>query len=122
MLLRKYNGHIYRVYTPEDSKSDHPGCIIAEANFAKKCVKGIAKCHPLDTMNSEDGIKLAILRCAQAIANKRVKWASKLQRKRMTEVMEAKRCFDKSTSYYLSAFSEERKIKSELNELLKKLK
>ena len=45
--------------------------VICLSTFAKKSVKGIAKCSPNDTFNLETGRKLAQLRCDFKVANKR---------------------------------------------------
>lgn len=67
MFIREHNGHKYRIYTANRDKT-----VIAVASFAGKTVKGIAKCDPKDTPDVEKGIKLAILRCDEKIATKKI--------------------------------------------------
>ena len=50
--------------------------VIAISSFAKKPVRGIARCMDSDTFNEENGKKLATLRCNEKVAAKRYKRAS----------------------------------------------
>lgn len=49
--------------------------VICISTFAKKVVRGIAKCSPNDNFNIEIGRKLAQLRCDEKIAKKRMERA-----------------------------------------------
>ena len=51
--------------------------VICISTYAKKVVKGIAKCSPNDEFDIEIGKKLAKLRCDEKVANKRVNRAAK---------------------------------------------
>ena len=58
----------YRVY-------ETPPQVIAVSSFAGKTVRGVAKCNPADSFDSEKGVALATSRCGVKIAEKRVKRA-----------------------------------------------
>ena len=58
----------YRVY-------ETPTQVIAVSSFAGKTVRGVAKCNPADSFDSEKGAALASARCGVKIAEKRVKRA-----------------------------------------------
>jgi hypothetical protein len=60
----------YKIYT-SDAK------VVAVSTFARKPVRGIAKCDPEDTFSVEAGKELAIARCDLKIAEKREKHARK---------------------------------------------
>lgn len=65
MKQRKIN---YRIY-------HHGNEIVAVSSFAKKPVRGVAKCDPRDEFDHKKGEALAIARCDYKIAEKRVKKA-----------------------------------------------
>lgn len=58
----------YRVY-------ETPNKVIAVSSFAGQTVRGVAKCNPADSFDSEKGAALATARCGVKIAEKRVKRA-----------------------------------------------
>lgn len=66
MFIRYHNGHKYQIDTSQDEK------IVAMSSFAGIPVKGIAKCDPNDVYDMEKGIKLAIRRCDEKIAVKKM--------------------------------------------------
>ena len=66
MFIREHNGHKYQIDI-QDEKA-----IIAASSFAGIPVKGIAKCDPNDVYDIEKGIKLAIRRCDEKIAVKKM--------------------------------------------------
>lgn len=61
----------YVIHTRKD------GCkeVIALSTYAKKTVKGVAKCAPEDAFNEENGKKLAAARCNVRVSSLRVKRA-----------------------------------------------
>ena len=63
----------------------HDNEVIAISTYAGKTVRGIAKLHPQDTFNLENGKKLAAARCNEKIAAKRFARAVK-------KIKEAERC------------------------------
>ena len=63
--LEKYD---YYTHTLPDGTIE----VIAKSTYAGKTVKGKAKCHPEDTFDVETGKKLAALRCARKVAEKRM--------------------------------------------------
>ena len=52
--------------------------IVCVSSFAKKAVRGIAKCAPNDDYDEEKGMRLAQLRCDAKIAQKRVNRAMEM--------------------------------------------
>ena len=75
MFIREFDGHKYKIHVSSDETK-----VIALSSFAGKAVSGIAKCHPNDTPDLEKGIMLAILRCNQKIAQKKVNRATNMLR------------------------------------------
>lgn len=57
------------IFTPSNQ-------VICISRYAKKQVKGVAKCSPEDSYDAEVGIKLAKLRCDLKVAEMRYKNAS----------------------------------------------
>lgn len=54
----------------------HGNEVIAVSSFAKKPIKGVAKCSPHDTYDHCKGEALAIARCDVKVAEKRMKRAN----------------------------------------------
>lgn len=54
----------------------HGNEVIAVSTFAKKPVKGVAKCSPNDNYDHRKGESLAIARCDVKVAEKRMKRAN----------------------------------------------
>lgn len=67
----------YKFYRFNHKRADGTECIriAAVSSFAGKPVKGYADCHPADEFDIEYGKALAAARCAEKIAEKRVKRA-----------------------------------------------
>ena len=74
----------YRFYVDEKNQ------VIAISTYAGRYVKGVAKCDPRDKFDLEKGKKLAAARCAEKIAEKRVKQANS---KYMEAILEADKKF-----------------------------
>ena len=68
--------------------------IICISTYAKKVVKGIAKCSPNDNFDIEIGKKLAQLRCDEKIADKRANRALDKYLEAGEILAEAKMYFD----------------------------
>ena len=64
--MRKINYKIYH----------HGNEVIAVSTFAKRTVKGTAKCDPRDKFDHKKGEALAIARCDVKVAEKRMKSAN----------------------------------------------
>lgn len=64
--MRKINYKIYH----------HGNEVIAVSTFAKRTVKGTAKCDPRDEFDHKKGEALAIARCDVKVAEKRMKCAN----------------------------------------------
>lgn len=77
--------------------------VICISTFAKKPIKGIAKCSPNDTFNSEIGRKLAQLRCDEKIANKRANRAAQKYLEAEQILVEANEYFYDMKQYYLDS-------------------
>lgn len=84
--------------------------VICVSTFAKKDVRGVAKCSPNDDFDLEQGHKLAQLRCDKKVAKKRL--AKAKDRLAMEKVLfdmakkyyaEAQVYFDKATHDYVEA-------------------
>ena len=82
----KYN---YVIRTRQDGVKE----VIALSTYAKKTVKGVAKCDPRDQFDGEKGKQLAASRCNAHVARLRVARA----RRKFNEAMIA---LDKAKEYY----------------------
>ncbi len=90
--------------------------VIAVSTYAGKTVRGVAVCDPHDTFDLEKGKKLAALRCAMKIADKRVQRAeSKLGE--AEDIVDSAAChLDKMNRYYVDASCEKAYVQKLLNE------
>lgn len=84
--------------------------VICVSTFAKKDVRGIAKCSPNDDFDLEQGRRLAQLRCDKKIAKKRLaKAKDRLAMEKMLfniakkYYVDAQIYFDKATHEYVEA-------------------
>ena len=79
------------------------GKVIAVSSYAKKTVRGVAKCSPNDVFDLEKGKKLAAARCNLKVAQKRNyralhNWAEKL-----VENAIAQNELNEASDYYLDS-------------------
>lgn len=101
------DGHKYK-FVVTDKK------VIAISTFAKQPVRGVAVCAPGDKFDEETGKKLARLRCAAKIAEKRLKEATNWFEycSHMLSFWESE--YDSSDDYSSDAFEKYSKICDEL--------
>ena len=66
--MRKFQ---YKYHVDEEK-----GVVVALSTFAKRPVRGVARCDPKDTFDVETGKKLAGARCNVKVAEKRVQRAT----------------------------------------------
>ena len=100
--MRKFQ---YKYHVDEEN-----GVVVALSTFAKRHVRGVARCDPKDTFNVETGKKLAGARCNVKVAEKRVERATQCVAE-LTEVVaffeaaleNAHTYLEKSTSEYATA-------------------
>lgn len=104
----------YKFFT-SDSK------VVAVSSFAKKPVKGIAKCDPHDTFSLEDGKRLAAARCDKKISEKRLKRAERKLAEACAAVLAAEHQYDYMRSYYEKAVAGLNEANSELEAITSKL-
>jgi hypothetical protein len=95
--------------------------IIARSSYAGETVKGKAICHEGDTYNEEKGIKLAVARCAEKIAKKRVARAARLLKKANEQLVMAQKYVADMTAYHTDAVAELVETQSELADILAQL-
>ena len=96
--------------------------IIAVSSYAGKTVKGYAKCHPSDTFDVETGKKLATLRCAQKIAEKRFNRAAMCEAKAKEAVKAAELHYRDMGDYRTDAAIAWDKADTELKNFVKEIK
>ena len=96
----------------------HGESIIAISSFAGKSVKGIATCHPHDTMNEEKGKKIAALRCDIKIAEKRLARAKKKKEEARDAYDNVKGIYYNMLHYYRDSNTRLQDLKYELDEFL----
>ena len=95
--------------------------IIAISTYAGQWVKGKAICHSDDAYKEEKGIKLAVARCAEKIAEKRKARADMLLKKAYAQLEEAKRYVAKMEKYSSDAADELKEACSEVNQILSEM-
>ena len=100
----------------------HPGYhtteILARSTYAGETVKGKAICHLNDTYNEEKGIKLAVARCAEKIAKKRVARATRLLKKANDQLAMAQKYVADMTAYHNDAVAELAEAQTEVADIL----
>ena len=92
--------------------------IIARSTYAGQDVKGKAICHEGDTYSEENGIKLAVARCAAKIARKRRARAEKLVMEAARKLSEAQKHVADMTHYAADARQEVIDCDKEVEEIL----
>lgn len=95
--------------------------VICISTYAKKVVKGIAKCSPNDNFDIEIGKKLAQLRCDEKIADKRANRALDKYLEAGEILAEAKMYYDDMRMYYLDSENKHDKALSELENFQKEI-
>lgn len=88
--------------------------IICLSTYAKRVVRGIAKCSPNDNFNLDVGEKLAKLRCDEKVAAKRMSRAFDKYKEALNNFNEAKSHFYAMEEYYCNARKEYDKVSDEL--------
>ena len=95
--------------------------IIAKSTYAGQVVKGKAICHDGDTYNEENGIKLAVARCAEKIARKRKARAARLLKHAQDQLAMAQKYVNDMTRYHVDACAEVEEAQADLNNILAKM-
>lgn len=95
--------------------------IICISTYAKKVVKGIAKCSPNDVFSPTIGKRLAQLRCDEKIADKRANRALDKYLEAGEILAEAKMYFDDMRQYYLDSEHKHDKALAELENFQKEI-
>ena len=95
--------------------------IIARSTYAGKVVKGKAICHTGDNYSEEKGIKLAVARCAQKIADKRAARATRLLKKANEQLALAQKYVADMTAYHTDAVAEVAETQAELDAILSEM-
>jgi len=95
--------------------------IICISTYAKKVVKGIAKCSPNDNFDIEIGKRLAQLRCDEKIADKRANRALDKYLEALAGKNEAKMYYDDMERYYLDSENKHDKALEELENFQKEI-
>ena len=95
--------------------------IIARSTYAGQDVKGKAICHDGDTYNEENGIKLAVARCAEKIARKRKARAARLLKHAQDQLAMAQKYVNDMTRYHEDACAEVNEAQAELADILSKM-
>lgn len=91
--------------------------VIVVSSYAKKLVRGIAKCAPGDEFDIQKGYELAKLRCDLKIAEKRTKRAKKVFSNSLIQLNQAKNKYENMRKYWLDASNEKDFLEKKLKEL-----
>lgn len=95
--------------------------IICLSTYAKRVVRGIAKCSPNDNFDLEIGEKLAQLRCDEKIADKRLKRAESKYFEAIGNLNNARDYYFAMEQYWNNARVQYDEIHNELKRLEKKI-
>ena len=104
---RKINYKIYH----------HDNEVIAVSTFAKRMVRGVAKCDPRDEFDHKKGEALAIARCDLKVAEKRMKRADEKIKFYNDYIAEISYAFADSLAYQKAAKEELDAAKEKLEKL-----
>lgn len=104
----------YKIYSSDDK-------VIAVSSFARKHVRGVAKCDPADTFSFEVGKELAIARCDCKIAEKREKVARKKLEAAKKALLMAQAQVDLLTTYHKDATVKLSETRATVEHVLAKL-
>ena len=96
--------------------------VICVSSYAKKPVKGVAKCSPEDTFNEEIGKQLAKLRCDAKVAKQRVKRAKEDRNLAAKWLNNSMDYYAKCENYYNNSLEEGLNVNFELTKFINSLK
>ena len=82
---------------------DTPDKVICVSTFAKRKVRGVAKCSPEDKFNFKIGRKLAQLRCDKKVAEKRWKKAKDRLEDSMNKLANAEKEYEEANEYWVNS-------------------
>ena len=102
----------YTFYGDEEA-----GVVVALSTFAKKPVRGVAKCDPRDEFSMSDGMELAAARCNARIAKKRARRAEQKLNDARRALEEAEKHYKEMTLYFIDSNNKLINAKAELEEL-----
>ena len=83
----------YRFYTSKN-------CVYAVSTYAGKPVRGVAKCDPVDEFSLNDGKELAMARCCEKIAEKRLKRAKRKLVEAQNDYITSKQYYERMKEYF----------------------
>lgn len=95
---------------------DTPNKVVCVSTFAKRKVRGVAKCSPEDKFDFKIGHKLAQLRCDKKVAGKRCKKATNRLEDSMNKLANARKEYDEATAYWIVSCDEYDRILNDLKE------
>lgn len=116
MKNKKYTHIICR----DRKTNEFTGTIIAISSYAKKPIRGIAKCSPKDNFDVNKGIELAEARCDVKVAEKRFKRAWKKYEEAAEVFAKAKRELERMKNYFIDAQDAYDEAADNLNEIMSK--
>ena len=73
--------------------------VVCTTFYKGQTVRGVAKCNPDDNFDIDVGKKLALLRCRQKLARKKIKRARKVYDDALCAEIKAKHNFGKATDF-----------------------
>lgn len=104
-----YRGHNYLIHT------NNKNLVIATSNYGRRTYKGVARCSSEDEFDLTKGVYLAVLRCAQKIANKRYTRSVKLKEESEEKLRFAQKYCEDMEDYVVSATDEVKSITEDLS-------
>lgn len=116
--MRKYN-YNYNIVHSEDREGRK--VTVAYSTFAGKPVRGIARCNPEDTPDTEKGVMLAKARCGLKIARKRRKYAEQRFVEAKAAMIKAIAYFNEMESYVKDSIDAQLDAEDYLKEVLEEI-
>lgn len=113
--MRNISMDNYRFYISNKNE------IIAVSTFAGKSVRGVAKCNPDDEFSLADGKALAMARCNEKIAERRLRRAKEKIAESRSAYEYAKRTHEKMKNYLLDSDKEYAEAKKNVESILAKI-
>jgi hypothetical protein len=102
----------YKFYSDEKAR-----VVVALSTFAKKPVRGKAKCDPRDEFSTSDGMLLAAARCNERIAEKRKRNAEARYVEAVRKAQEANEHLEKMKKYFDDSIVRLEQAKADLEEI-----
>lgn len=120
LLIMEYSLDKYKYFVP--TKADGtPYKVVAVSTYAGRTVRGVAKCDPKDTFDTEKGKQLAAARCQAKVSSQRLKRATKKLDEAVKALEKAQKYYDDMTVYFNDSARDKEMYDSVVERLTKEM-